>query len=84
MITPCLASGSGLLNTWTKSFDPELMAELGIREEQLSRLVAYDQTFPLTEEAAQALGVQAGGPGDPDQLRRRPESGGAPALWQTE
>ena len=62
VITPCLASGSGLLNTWTKSFDPELMAELGIREEQLSRLVAYDQTFPLTEEAAQALGVQAGVP----------------------
>ena len=62
VITPCLASGSGLLNTWTKRFDPELMAELGIREEQLSRLVAYDQTFPLTEEAAQALGVRAGIP----------------------
>jgi len=62
VITPCLASGSGILNTWTKNFDPELMAELGIQEEQLSRLVAYDQTFPLTEEAAQALGVRAGVP----------------------
>ena len=62
VITPCLASGSGLLNTHTKAFDPELLKELGIREEQLSRLVAYNETFPLQEEAAALLGVTAGIP----------------------
>jgi gluconokinase len=60
--TVCMASGSGLLNTWSGQFDPELLQELGLREEQLSRLVPYDQTFPLTEQAAQALGVAPGIP----------------------
>ncbi len=62
VITACLASGTGLLNTWSKSFDPELMQELGVRPEQLSRLVAYNETFPLTEQAARELGVQPGIP----------------------
>ena len=62
VITACLASGSGLLNTHTRTFDPELLKELGIREEQVSRLVAYNETFPLQEEAAGLLGVPAGIP----------------------
>lgn len=60
--TACIASGSGLLNTWKGAFDPDLLAELGIQEEQLSALVPYNSTFPITQEAAQALGVRPGTP----------------------
>lgn len=62
VITACLASGTGLLNTWSKSFDPDLMQELGVLPEQLSRLVSYNETFPLTEQAARELGVRPGIP----------------------
>lgn len=62
VITPCLASGTGLLNTHTIKFDKELLSELGIQEEQLSRLVNYKETFPLKEEAANLLGVEPGIP----------------------
>lgn len=62
VITHCLASGTGLLNTHTKEFDKELLVELGIKEEQLPRLIDYNQTFPLNEEAAAALGVEPGIP----------------------
>lgn len=62
VITHCLASGTGLLNIQTKEIDKELLAALGIKEEQLSMLVDYNQTFPLNEEAAAALGVKPGIP----------------------
>ena len=62
VVTACVASGSGILNTWTGSYDADLMAELGIRSEQLGELVPYDKTFPLTEEAAHLLGVSSGIP----------------------
>lgn len=58
----CMASGSGLLNTHTKEFDPELLKELGIRQEQLSRLVTYQETAPLSEEGAGLLGLEPGIP----------------------
>lgn len=62
VITPCLASGTGLLNIHTLEFDKELLLELGIKENQLSKLVNYNETFPLVEEAAVALGVETGIP----------------------
>ncbi len=62
VITPCMASGTGLLNIHTRQFDRELLEELGIAEEQLSELVDYRQTFPLTGEAAKLLGVEPGIP----------------------
>lgn len=62
VITQCLASGTGLLNTHTKQFDPEILAEAGITADQLSEVVDYTKTFPLTEEAAELLGVEAGIP----------------------
>lgn len=76
VITPCLASGSGLLNTWTKRFDPELMAELGIREEQLSRAGRLRPDLPPDGGGRPGPGSAGWDPGDPHQLRRRPESGG--------
>ncbi len=60
--TACLASGSGLLNTWSGALDSELIAELGIREEQLCSIVPYHQTFPLLAEAADLLGLKPGIP----------------------
>lgn len=62
VITPCLASGTGLLNIHSIEFDKELLSELGIQEDQLSRLVNYNETFALTEEAAGVLGVDTGIP----------------------
>ncbi len=62
VITECLASGTGLLNTHTKQFDPEILAEAGIAADQLSEIVAFDKVFPLNEEGAQALGLEPGIP----------------------
>ena len=60
--TECLASGTGLFNIYTKTYDPEILKEVGIAEEQLSEVVDYRHTYPLTEEAARELGVKAGIP----------------------
>ncbi|MCI5481041.1 MAG: FGGY family carbohydrate kinase [Lachnospiraceae bacterium] len=62
VITECLASGTGLLNTHTKKYDPEILAAAGITEAQLSEVVDYTHTYPLTEDAAKLLGVKAGIP----------------------
>lgn len=62
VITACVASGSGILNTWTGDYDDELLSELGITREQLGEIVPYDKTFPLTKEAAAELGVSEGIP----------------------
>lgn len=62
VLTACVASGSGLFNTWMGEFDQELLDELGVTRDQLGELVPYDKTFPLTEEAAAELGVKPGIP----------------------
>ena len=60
--TLCLSSGSGLMNIHTRRYDSEILRELGIEEDQLSRLVDYNETFPLSKEAAEALGLPSGIP----------------------
>lgn len=62
VLTACIASGSGLLNTWTGMYDQELLAEIGINENQLGEIVPYNATYPLKEEAAEKLGLPAGIP----------------------
>ncbi len=62
VITECMASGSGLFNTHTRQFDGDILAQAGIRREQLCRVIDYTQTFPLTEEGAKDLGLKAGIP----------------------
>lgn len=62
VITECLASGTGLLNIHTKKFDRDILDEIGIEEEQISRLVNYSDVFPLSEEGAQLLGIEPGIP----------------------
>ncbi|WP_343209301.1 gluconokinase [Anaerolentibacter hominis] len=61
-VMDCMAAGSGLLNTHTKQFDPELLSELGILKDQLSELVTYRETRPLNEEGAGLLGLSPGIP----------------------
>ncbi|MGN1004031.1 MAG: FGGY family carbohydrate kinase, partial [Oscillospiraceae bacterium] len=58
----CLLSGSGLLNTHTREYDTELFRELGLDAEQFCRLVEYDETFPLSAQAAGLLGLPSGIP----------------------
>ena len=60
--TDCLLSGSGLLDIHNKKYDSTLLAELGIEEKQLSRLTTYQETFPLTAQAATELGLREGIP----------------------
>ena len=55
--TKCLTSGSGLLNIHTRDYDDASLEDFGLRRDQLSRLVEYDETFPLNQEAARLLGV---------------------------
>lgn len=62
VITDSMASGTGLLNIHNKQFDPDILSDLGIRESQLSRLVTYRDTVPLSEEGARLLGLKQGIP----------------------
>lgn len=62
VITECLASGTGLLNIHNKKFDKDILKEIGIEEEQLSRLVNYNDVFPLSIEGANLLGIEPGIP----------------------
>lgn len=62
VVTRSMASGSGLLNIHTKEFDKDVLDLIGIKEEQLGRLVDYDEVFPLTEEGAKLLDLKAGIP----------------------
>lgn len=60
--TRCLSSGSGLLNTHSKNYDPDVLKERGLKEEQLNRLVDSEEAFPLLPAAAAMLGVKDGIP----------------------
>ena len=62
VITECLASGTGLLNIHEKKVDRSILDEIGIEEGQLSELVPYSETIPLSDEGAALLGVKAGIP----------------------
>lgn len=62
VVTGCTASGTGLLNIYKKQYEPELLKELNITEAALPEIVAYNQTFPLTKEAAKFLGLKEGIP----------------------
>ena len=62
VVTDSMASGSGLLNIHSKQFDSEILAELGVEESQLGRLISYKDTFPLSKEGAWLLGIEEGIP----------------------
>ncbi|MCB6609607.1 FGGY family carbohydrate kinase [[Clostridium] symbiosum] len=60
--TECVASGTGLMNIYTKQYEPDLLRELGITEDSLPEIVPYDRIYPLTKEAASYLGLKEGTP----------------------
>lgn len=62
VITQCAASGMGLMNLHTRTFDPEILAQIGISESLLPRLVDSDASYPLTPEGASLLGLKPGIP----------------------
>jgi gluconokinase len=57
-----MASGTGLLNIRERKYDQEILESIGITEDQLARIVTYRETFPLSEEGAEVLGVTPGIP----------------------
>ena len=60
--TACMASGSGMLNIHDRVWDEFLLGKLGVRTEQLGKIVAYDKAYPLNGEGAGLLGLQPGIP----------------------
>jgi gluconokinase len=62
IVTDCMASGSGLLNIHTKSYEDDILNEFGISKDQLCEIVTYKDMVPLTEEGAKLLGLEAGIP----------------------
>jgi len=62
VVSDCIASGTGLLNIRDKTYDMELLEDLGIQPSQLGGLVTYKDTAPLSEGGATLLGLPAGIP----------------------
>ncbi len=60
--TECLASGTGLLNLRTRTWDQELLTFAGISELQLPEVVNSRTTFPLSPQGAKLLGLPEGIP----------------------
>ena len=57
-----LVSGNGMLNTHKRDYDDELLKELGINRENLAELVTFKQSYPLSAEGAELLGLTPGIP----------------------
>ena len=60
--TPCMASGSGLMNILTCKYEKDLLCEIGINEDQLCPIVPSETAFALSSDAAECLGLKAGIP----------------------
>ena len=62
VVTQCVASGMGLMNLYTRTFDPDILKQIGITEDQLPRLADSDVNYPLSPEGAKILGLEPGIP----------------------
>ncbi len=60
--TAAMASGSGLLNTFSRDYDDEVLRRIGIGRASLPPLVPFSDTRPLSPEGAAALGLTPGIP----------------------
>jgi len=60
--TQCLASGSGLLNTRSRSYDGDVLAWVGLSVDQLPTLVPSLVPFPLSARGEALLGIPEGTP----------------------
>lgn len=61
-VTRSMASGTGLLNIHSGTYEPDSLALSGISPEQLGELCTYRDTAPLAREAAALLDQPAGTP----------------------
>lgn len=59
IISRPMASGSALLNIYTKEYDKEMLDLCGVKEEHLPKLAEYNHTEMLTKEMANMLGIAA-------------------------
>jgi len=75
-----LISGGGLLNINEKTYDQQILREIGISENQLGSLVTYKDTQPLNENGARLLGLKAGIPVIPPMADGAMNQVGAGAL----
>ena len=55
-------SGTGVVNLFNHQYDKFTLEFLGIRREQLGRLVTYRNVCPLSENGAKLLGIRQGTP----------------------
>lgn len=62
VITECLASGTGLLNTHKKKWDEDILKNADITAEQMCTVIDYRHSYPLLKEAADLLGIKSGIP----------------------
>lgn len=62
VVTDSMASGSGLLNIHTKKYEPSILEQIGIKEDQLCEIITYRDTLPLSKVGAELLGLKEGIP----------------------
>ena len=60
--TLAMASGTGLVNIDSRTYDAELLSSLAIDESVLPKIVGTEKTFPLSKEGALLLGQKIGTP----------------------
>lgn len=60
--TLAMASGTGLVNIDSRTYDAELLSSLNIDESILPKIVSTEKTFPLSKEGARLLGQKEGTP----------------------
>ena len=61
-VSSAVASGSGWLNLETQDWDEGLLYRSGLSKSQMGQVCPLTQTFPLTADAGQRLGLPAGTP----------------------
>lgn len=62
VVTDSMASAAGLLNLHEKDYDLDIIEKLGTKREQYPKVIRYDDIYPLTQEGAELLGLEAGIP----------------------
>ena len=74
-----MASGTGLLDITSRAYDPAHLEVLGISEDNLPRVVPWDEAAPLSASGSKRIGVPEGTPvlpAEPDGSLNQVGSGG--------
>jgi gluconokinase len=62
MTSESMVSGSGLYNIHQRDYDEQLLESIAVNRQQLPKIVKNNEVFPLLNEVADVLGVEAGIP----------------------